>query len=226
MRPNAVTSAAAVAEAPNGAILEGQSEDVTVLQVQKNADFQVASAQVQEIINRLKTSFLMLDAMRRDAERVTAEEIRAVAQELETSLGGVYTVISQEFQLPYISNRMSRMTKEKRLPELPKGVVRPSVITGFEALGRGTDKAKLLEFLSTAQQLFGPQFLSYINPLNGLTRLAASMGIPTEGLVKDEEQLMQEQQQAQEQQSQQMMIEKLGPQALKMAGDVGAQPQP
>lgn len=226
VRPNAVTSAAAVAEAPNGAILEGQSEDVTVLQVQKNADFQVASAQVQEIINRLKTSFLMLDAMRRDAERVTAEEIRAVAQELETSLGGVYTVISQEFQLPYISNRMSRMTKEKRLPELPKGVVRPSVITGFEALGRGTDKAKLLEFLSTAQQLFGPQFLSYINPLNGLTRLAASMGIPTEGLVKDEEQLMQEQQQAQEQQSQQMMIEKLGPQALKMAGDVGAQPQP
>lgn len=219
VNPNSVTSAAAVAEAPNGAVLEGRADDVTALQVQKHADLQVASAQVQDIINRLKTSFLMLDAIRRDAERVTAEEIRAVAQELETSLGGVYTVISQEFQLPYISHRMASMTRKKRLPELPKGVVRPSVITGFEALGRGTDKAKLMEFLSIGQQTLGPAFLNYLNPLNAITRLASSMGIPTEGLIKDEEQLMQEQQQAQQQQQMQMMVDKLGPEAMRMAGD-------
>lgn len=226
VNPNSVTSATAVAEAPNGAILEGKADDVTVLQVQKHADLQVASAQVQDIINRLKTSFLMLDAVRRDAERVTAEEIRAVAQELETSLGGVYTVISQEFQLPYIGHRMARMTKEKRLPALPKGVVRPSVVTGFEALGRGTDKAKLAEFLSLGQQFLGPTFLQYLNPLNAITRLASSMGIPTEGLIKEEEQLQQEQQQAQQQQQEQMMVENLGPEAMKMAGAQMAPSQP
>lgn len=226
VNPNSVTSARAVGEAANGAILEGKADDVTVLQVQKHADMQVASAEAQKITMRLNTGFLMLDAMRRDAERVTAEEIRAVAQELETALGGVYTVISQEFQLPYIGNRMARLIKEKRIPELPKGIVRPSVITGFEALGRGNDKQKLLEFLSIGQQTLGNAFLQYVNPLNAITRLAASMGIPTEGLVKDEQQIAAEQQQAQEQAQSQMLVENLGPEALRQMGNQAQQPQP
>lgn len=225
VNPNSVTSARAVGEAANGAILEGKADDVTVLQVQKHADLQVASSEAQKITMRLNTGFLMLDAMRRDAERVTAEEIRAVAQELETALGGIYTVISQEFQLPYISNRMARLTKDNRIPELPKGIVRPSVITGFEALGRGIDKQKLLEFLSIGQQTLGQAFLQYVNPLNAITRLAASMGIPTEGLVKDEQQIAEEQQQAQEQQQSQMLVENLGPEALRQMGNQSQQTQ-
>ena len=176
------------------------------------------AAQIQRLEQRLKTAFLMMDGVRRDAERVTAEEIRVIAQELETGLGGVYTLISQEFQLPYIASRMATMTRQKRIPELPKGTVTPSIVTGFEAIGRGNDKQKLLEFLKAGAELMGESFLGLLNPQNAVTRLASAMGISTEGLVKDEEELAQERQAAQQQAQGQMMMEKLGPEALRQIG--------
>ena len=38
------------------------------------------------------------------------------------------------------------MEKKKQLPKLPKGIVKPSIITGLEALGRGNDKNKIISF--------------------------------------------------------------------------------
>ena len=91
------------------------------------------------------------------------------------------------------------MTKEHKLPELPKGMVAPSVVTGFEALGRGNDKAKLMEFLGVMTQNLGEAAIQYLNVPNAIQRLASAMGIPTEGLVKTQEEIQQEQQAAQQQ---------------------------
>ena len=231
VNPNGVASARALTEAANGDFIEGSMDDVGFLQVQKATDFQVVATEIDRLERRLKTAFLMLDGGIRNKERVTAEEVRLIAQELETGLGGVYTLISQEFQLPYITSRMAAMTKQKRIPLLPKGVVRPSIVTGYEALGRGNDKQKLMEFLQMGAQTFGESFLSLLNPQNAVARLAAAMGISTEGLVKDEEELAQERQAAQEQAQQQMLMEKLGPEALRQFGgavqqQMGQQQQP
>lgn len=215
---NGQTSARALAEAANGDVIEGAPGEVGVMQVQKHMDFQVVSNQMQRLEMRLKAAFLMMEGVRRDAERVTAEEIRLIAQELETGLGGVYTVISQEFQLPYINSRMDSLASAGRIPKLPKGVVQPSVVTGFEAIGRGNDKAKLIEFLQTGTAMFGTQFFTMVNPQNALVRLASSIGIPTEGLVRDAQELAQEQAAAQEQAEMKALVEKLGPEALRQAG--------
>lgn len=221
VNPNGTTRKKAIAEAANGDVIEGSANDISILQLQKYADFKVAFDTINMLSDRLKTAFLMMDGVRRNAERVTAEEIRAVARELETALGGVYTVISQEFQLPYIQHRIVKLQKAKRLPKLPKGVVRPTVITGFDALGRGNDKAKLIEFLTTMQNLLGPQmFAQYINASDASSRLAAAIGINSEGLVKDQTSLAQQQQQQQIQD----LVMKLGPEALRQMGD-GAVPQ-
>jgi hypothetical protein len=181
----------------------------------------VVSSEVQQLEVALKTSFLMMDGVRRDGERVTAEEIRTIARELEAGLGGVYTLVSQEFQLPYIRSRMAHMTKEKRLPRLPKGTVSPTVVTGFEALGRGNDKQKLLEFLNFLMQGTGGAGMQYLNMGDAIQRLASAMGIPTEGLVKTQEDIQKEQEQAQQMQAQageQAMIEKLGPEVIRQVG--------
>jgi hypothetical protein len=218
VEPNSVTSARAVAEASNGDVLEGRGDDVSCLQVQKGADFQVVAAKIQAIEQSLKTAFLMVDGMRRDKERVTAEEIRMIAQELEAGLGGVYTTVAQEFQLPYIRSRMAAMTKQKRLPELPRELVTPAIVTGFEAIGRGTDKNKLMEFLQAGATTFGDSFLGLLNPHNAVERLASAMGITTEGLVKTPEELQAEQEQAQQMAQQQSMMENLGPEAVRQGG--------
>ena len=216
--PNGFTSAKAVAEAENGAVLEGNAQDITTLQVQKGADLQVTATKIQTLEQSIKTAFLMMDGIRRDAERVTAEEIRIIAQELESGLGGVYTVISQEFQLPYIRSRMAAMIKQRRIPELPKDIVAPSIVTGFEAIGRGNDKTKLVEFLQFGMSTFGQPFLNYVNPNNAIMRLAASMGIATEGLIKTEDEMMQEQQQQTQAAQQQGLMEKLGPEVIRQGG--------
>lgn len=216
--PNGFTSAKAVAEAENGAVLEGNAQDITTLQVQKGADLQVTATKIQALEQSIKTAFLMMDGIRRDAERVTAEEIRIIAQELESGLGGVYTVISQEFQLPYIRSRMAAMIKQRRIPELPKDIVAPSIVTGFEAIGRGNDKTKLVEFLQFGMSTFGQPFLNYVNPNNAIMRLAASMGIATEGLIKTEDEMMQEQQQQTQAAQQQGLMEKLGPEVIRQGG--------
>ena len=60
---------------------------------------QVSLQAITRIEERLAFDFLLNSAIQRKAERVTAEEIRYMAQELETAQGGVYSILSQEMQL-------------------------------------------------------------------------------------------------------------------------------
>lgn len=223
VRPNSFVNVDKLTAAPNGAVIQGNAEDITTLQLQKSADLQVTLQEIQGLENRLRTAFLMMEGARRDAERVTAEEIRLIAQELESGLGGVYTVISREFQLPYIRQKMKALAASGKLPDLPDGLVAPSIVTGFEALGRGNDRQKLMEFLGLLGQTFGGEALRYINPSSAISRLAASMGITTEGLVKDERTLAAEAQQAQQEQQQMLMQQQAGDMMTSAAPQIAQQ---
>jgi DNA invertase Pin-like site-specific DNA recombinase len=127
-----------------------------------------------------------------------------MAHELESALGGVYSVLSQEFQLPLINLILQKLIKEGKMPDFPKGKVKPQVVTGLEALGRGQDLTKLAQFLEYLAPL-GPEVIAQkLNVDDYMDRLGASLGIDTGGLIKSEEQLQQEQAQAQEAQQAQM----------------------
>lgn len=205
VNPNGSTRIKSVAESPNGAIIQGNAEDVTVLQMQKHADLRVAFETIGMLKERLSFAFLMNTAIQRNAERVTAEEIRYMAQELEDVLGGVYSILSQEFQLPLVNRVMDKMQKKRRLPKLPKKLVRPTIVTGLEALGRGHDLNKLDMFVSGAAQLLGPEFPTYVNMSDYLKRRATSIGIDTDGLVRTQEEIEMMQQAAQQQAAMQQM---------------------
>jgi hypothetical protein len=206
VRPNGTTKARSIADAPNGAIISGAAEDVTTLQAQKFNDFRVAQETMNTISERLAYSFLLNSSVQRNAERVTAEEVRYMAQELETALGGIYSVLSQEFQVPLVNLLLAKMQKEGKMPKFPKDTLKPQIVTGLEALGRGQDLNKLQQFLNMLQPL-GPEVISSeLNIGDYLDRLGASLGIDTQGLVKSEEQKQQEAQQQQEMMQQQQMM--------------------
>ena len=151
VNPNGTTRGRTLAESPNGAIVQGNAQDVSVLQVQKHTDLRVAQAALA-IKDRLGAAFLLTSGVVRNAERVTAEEIRMLSQELESALGGLYSLLSTEMQLPVVTRLMDVMKKKKKLPTLPKDVVKPVIVTGVEALGRGNDLQKLDLFLAGAAQ--------------------------------------------------------------------------
>lgn len=215
VNPTGTTRAKTLAQAPNGAIREGNATDVTVLQANKNADLMVAMQTMNTISERLSYAFLLTEATIRNAERVTAEEVRLVTQSIERQLGGIYSILSQEFQLPLVGRIIDRLTKSKRMPKLPKDFVTPTIVTGIDALGRGNDLNRLDLYLQGIGQLLGPQMIQqYIDVREYLNRRAAALGIETAGLVKSEEQLQVEQQQAMQMQ----MMSQHGNQAISSGG--------
>lgn len=207
VRPNGTTKARSIADAPNGAIISGAAEDVTTLQAQKFNDFRVAQETMNTISERLAYSFLLNSSVQRNAERVTAEEVRYMAQELETALGGIYSVLSQEFQVPLVNLLLGKMQKEGKMPKFPKDTLKPQIVTGLEALGRGQDLNKLSQFLQMLQPLGNEVIANELNIGDYLDRLGASLGIDTQGLVKSDEQKQQEAQQQQEMMQQQQMMQ-------------------
>lgn len=209
-----VTSKAAIARTASGGFVDGKATDVTVLQLEKSQDFSVAKTVADDIARRLAQAFLMNSSVQRDAERVTAEEIRYLAQELEQTLGGVYSVQAQELQRPLVGRLLFEMQRTGDLPALPKNVVRPEIITGVEALGRGADLTKLDLLISGMDQLFGQEVVAkYINPGEYSRRRATSLGIDVAGLIRTDAEV----QQMTQQQTAQSMAEKAIPGAMSMA---------
>lgn len=223
--PNGITDATTVAKADNGAVVPGREEDVKALQLGKFADFRTAYEEKQDISQRLKEAFLLMSGVQRNAERVTAEEVRALIQELETSLSGVYAVLAQEFQLPLATAFMERMASDGRLPTLPKKIVSPTIVTGVEALGRGNDIQKLRAFTADVQQTFGPEVFSrHIDVSEYFTRLGTALGLNIKGLVRPAEEVAAEMQQQQQQAQMQELATKLGPAAMKQLAPGQTQP--
>lgn len=214
VNPNGITDVGDLESAANGAYVPGNPEDVQALRVDKSIDLTVASRELQELKRDLREAFLMAGTAVRDAERVTAEEVRLLAQELEANLGGIYSLLSQELQLPLVRTLIKQMQKRGEIPELPKGTVDPVVITGLDAIGRGQDLQRLDVFVAGMQEFLGPQVVAQVlNVPEYLRRRGAALGLNIDGLVRTEQEFASQQQQ----QFQQQLIERAAPQAVSAA---------
>ena len=207
--PSSVTKPASLANAGNGAIIQGRPDDIGVVQVGKTADFRTAFELAGVLEKRLSEAFLILNV--RQSERTTAEEVRMTQMELEQQLGGLFSLLTSEFLIPYLNRKMLDLTRSKQIPALPKGLVNPTIVAGINALGRGQDRESLIQFVTTIAQTMGPQALAqYVNPDEAIKRLAASQGIDILNLVKGMEQIQSEKQEAMRQQMQASLINQTG----------------
>lgn len=207
--PSATVKPATLAKAGNGAIIQGRQEDVSVVQVGKQADFGTAYQMITQLTQRLSEAFLILTV--RQSERTTAEEIRATQQELNEQLGGIYGNLTTELLQPYLQRKLFVLQRSKVLPKLPKGVVFPTVIAGIEGVGRGQDRESLMMFLQTVSQALGPEsMMKFVDPEEAIKRLAAAQGIDTVKLVKTAEQRQQEDMQARQQMTQSQLVGQAG----------------
>ena len=197
--PSSTTKPQTLAKAGNGAIIQGRPDDVAVVQVGKTADFATALQQMQTLERRIAEAFLVLNV--RQSERTTAEEVRLTQLELEQQLGGLFSLLTVEFLVPYLNRKLLTMRRSGQLPSYPKNLVRPTIVAGINALGRGQDRESLTNFITTIAQTLGPEgMMQHLNADEFIKRLAAAQGIDVLNLVKSMEQQQQEQQSAMEQQ--------------------------
>jgi hypothetical protein len=211
-----------IQNAPNGSILDGSAKDITTLQLEKTQDFQVAGEVATRVERRMEQAFLLNSSIQRDAERVTAEEIRFMANELETALGGVYSTLATELQRPLVVRLLSTLTREKRLPPLPKGKIDPEIITGIDGLGRTAELQRLDILLGGVAEIFGPQAIAqYVKVGPYIERRAAALGVTVDGMVRSEEEV----QSAIQAQREQEMMQKVGPPAVTQMGQIAKEQQ-
>ena len=207
--PSSTTKPQTLASAGNGAIIQGREEDVSVVQVNKTTDFRTASELATTIERRISDAFLQLNI--RQSERTTAEEVRLTQLELEQQLGGLFSLLTVEFLEPYLQRTLLVLTRSNQIPKLPKDLVRPRIVAGVNALGRGQDRESLTQFLGTIAQTLGAESLvKYVNPDEAIKRLAAAQGIDYLNLIKSQQELQQANQKQQQLVARQELMKQAG----------------
>lgn len=219
VRPGGVTNPRSLSKAETGDVVVGSLEDVGMLQFDKWADLRPSLEMIKALEQRLAFAFLLNSAIQRNGERVTAEEIRYMAGELDDALGGTYAMLAQHLQLPFANALLAELQKPKakefKLPALPSGI-NPVVVTGMEALGRGHDLQKLDAFIGGLAQMLGPQALQYLNISEYMSRRAVALDLDISNLIRSEQEIAAER----EQQMQLEMMNRLGPQVINQAGQL------
>ena len=220
VNPAGTTSLKVVSDAKTGDVRAGNAQDVTTIQAEKQADLKVAQQQAEAIGSRLARAFLLQTSIQRNGERVTAEEIRFMASELDDGLGGLYTLIGVELQLPAVRLFERRMEKRLGAIKLPEKITQPVIVTGLAAIGRGHDQRNLQLFVKEIIQILGPELaMTYLKPSEFLTRSAAAYGIDTAGLLATEDEITA----AKQEQQMMQMVGSLGPEGIKQAGGMAQQ---
>jgi hypothetical protein len=195
VNPGGLTRPEDFAESENGAAIPGGKDDVVLVQSNKSADLAVTQAVGQEYIQRIGRGFLLGSAVTRDAERVTAEEIRMQAVELETSLGGAYSRLAVDFQIPiayWLMNLIGLTLGQKGL--------KPSIVTGLDALSRSGDLEALKLWLADMAGLATlPEALQGTLKMDRIAAdLASARRISVSAYMKSPQELQAEMQQQQQ----------------------------
>jgi hypothetical protein len=160
----------------NGSCLPGMEGDLSLVQaaaeVAKAVDINRTLA--NDYTNVIGRGFLMAGAVTRDAERVTAEEIRMIANELETGLGGAYSRLAVDVQLP-----LARYLLRRIKLEFKGDAIKPTIVTGLDALSRNGDLEALKAYINDVVTITSmpPEVLRYLPLETILADLATGRGL-------------------------------------------------
>ena len=171
-----------LAEASTGDVISGRATDVTVVQSQKQADLGIIFNHIQDLKERIGKAFLMATETF-PGGNMTATEARARINEIEASLGGAYSQLSQTLQMPFIQLMIQHLEEKNLIPKIPEGVS-TNIVTGLDLLDRKSKVVQIQEFLSVVAGL-GPQALDLINPVAIVRELAQGIGLEVDKFVND-----------------------------------------
>lgn len=202
-------------EACAGTYHYGSKDDVNTI---NKGDGKILG-EVSKIIERKERSvgkaFLSISTQIRDAERVTAEENRMRAQELEKAHGGVFSTLALNLQRPLATLLMDDLNVS-----LEGSGIKPIIVSGLDAMGRVSDNEKLLQLfndLAVMAQL--PEaVLARFKFSDLMTFLANGRDIDIRKITLTEQEFQKMQQAAQQQQvdaqAQEELINKAEPEQI------------
>lgn len=144
VNPTGLTTADDFNNSKNGDALPGREEDIKPTQGGNPEAIKVAQAVLDVYEKRIGRGFLVGSAVQRQAERVTAEEVRLTANELETSFGGVYSMLAPAIQAPIAWWLLKQLD-----PTSANSDLTITIVTGLDALSRNGDLENFKQALTT-----------------------------------------------------------------------------
>lgn len=191
VNPTGQTSVDDMNNSRSGDTIAGNPKDVGVIQPNTANGVKMAMDLENKYSQRIARGFLLQSAVTRDAERVTAEEIRATAMELESSFGGVYSSLAPQLQKPLAMWLLA--TAGTALHGTDLGIV---IITGLDALSRNGDLENLRLALSDLAQLATapPQLQGRIKWQDLSEFVGQGRGVDLRRFIKSDDEYAQEQQ--------------------------------
>ena len=206
VKPSSQVTPKQFTDAANGSAIPAMPDDVFPIQANKSADLAVAAQAEQRISARLSQAMLLQNF--RDSERTTAQEVRLQALQLENALGSLYSILTVEFQHPYVRRMLALQIREGGLPKLDKKLVKPVVSVGLAAVGRGNDLERISQFVGLLTQLLGPEAVpQFLKVPRLVTQMATASNLPSLDAIKTEEEVKKEQEAAAKQQQQLAMAQ-------------------
>ena len=180
--PTGMTDVREITEAPSGSYVHGREEDLHTHSAQVTQAENFLRESFSAVERRLGAAFLLNTAVTRDAERVTAAEIRMQAHELESSFGGVYSRLATELQLP-----LSKLLLQKLNPTFKD--VEPVIVTGFESLSRNSELDNFRAFMQDMAGLadLPDEIRARLKFGDVIAILGAGHGVEYKKFLKDEE---------------------------------------
>lgn len=183
-----------------GSYHAGKKDDVSVIETNKLSDAQFVYSMIERYEKQISQAFLLMSQLTRQAERVTAEEIRRDAQELETAVGGIYSRLAAQWQTP----TAFIVLDQSGFQGLADGVT-PKVVTGMDSLSRAGEMDNLRLFFMDLQMLNTvPEDIRAGIDVPGLMKvIGTNRQVEYEQFTKTAEQMQADQQAAMEAQQQQ-----------------------
>lgn len=124
---------AALNAAPRGTYWPGNADDISVPEMRARGDLGTINELIGKWEGELAQAFLMSNV--RDAERVTAAEIRMLANELESAFGGLYSQLAQSWQQREAEYAISQVDFASEIGK-DSAAFEVLVTTGLESLSR------------------------------------------------------------------------------------------
>ena len=201
VNPGSVIDIIELIKSKRGTYHYGNKDDISSPEIgrQKGQDMQVLASTIERMERSVSQAFLMSSGGVRDAERVTAEEIRFFAKEIESAYGGLYSTMSLVWQMKEAQWAMSQV--DESIPD----VLEVKISTGMDALSQETALDSLRMSLSDLGLLNGvPEDVRGVLSATRIAKfLFMNRNLPFDQFTLTDEEL---QQRAAEQQQQQQAL--------------------
>ena len=218
VNPAGITDIDDVAHAPTGAFIGARMEDVFTVSPAQSLSPQLSACQtaVEQMRREVGAAFLLGSAGVRQADRVTATEVRMLGMEIENVLGGAFSAIARQLLEPIVRRAISLMIREGEIDErlaaefTANGRLSINIVTGLQALSRDSDLTRLMQLGEMVRNL-PPEAVAHFRWDQYGIALISSLGFDPQNWVRTEdetdERMQQQQMQAMQMQAQATMAQ-------------------